>query len=249
MGCIMEKARKPVYKKWWFWLIVAVVAWGIVGYAIDFNGVRTSGTETPPRTAGTSASFSDANEAETTEETTDKIDPSVDVVKSAGFTDDEATAIWGVLKSLGAKPAEDFMDQGSVFVYKSGDVFADVYIDEETNVVKHVVVDGSEIYNGTVLFQISDALMDLAKEVALKRKTIAAVKEFLKAPSTAEFPDGITQHDQWKFSRDQGISEVSSYVDSQNSFGAMIRTNFKARFKIVTEELTGLEIDGDVVIS
>lgn len=53
------------------------------------------------------------------------------------------------------------------------------------------------------------------------------VSGFLKAPSTADFARGTVKQ------LEGGIYEVSSYVDSQNSFGAMIRSPWKAtlRFK------------------
>lgn len=46
------------------------------------------------------------------------------------------------------------------------------------------------------------------------------VKEFLKAPSTAKFGDceGLKNAD--------GIIIIASYVDAQNSFGAMLRNNY-----------------------
>ena len=51
----------------------------------------------------------------------------------------------------------------------------------------------------------------------------ALVKARLKAPATAEFPGGYS-----RFTQDLGNGEylVRSYVDSQNSFGAMLRQNF-----------------------
>lgn len=60
-----------------------------------------------------------------------------------------------------------------------------------------------------------------------------AVKANLKAPSTAKFPGTVLQSDEWKFGATfKGTNEgyvlyqVQSYVDAQNSFGAMIRSNF-----------------------
>lgn len=53
------------------------------------------------------------------------------------------------------------------------------------------------------------------------------VKEKLKSPSSAEFPGSreklaATQH------LDSGRYLINSYVESQNSFGAMLKTYFKA---------------------
>ncbi|MBI2638147.1 hypothetical protein HYW83_01000 [Candidatus Peregrinibacteria bacterium] len=50
------------------------------------------------------------------------------------------------------------------------------------------------------------------------------VEAMLKAPSTAKFPRGIP--DNILFSPEKNSYTVISYVDAQNSFGAMIRTNY-----------------------
>lgn len=47
-----------------------------------------------------------------------------------------------------------------------------------------------------------------------------AVKESLKAPTTAKFPFAEAVH------VGDDVYQMASYVDSQNSFGAMIRTHF-----------------------
>ena len=44
----------------------------------------------------------------------------------------------------------------------------------------------------------------------------------LKAPSTAKFPD----YEDSMFGMGTSVSQWTAYVDSQNGFGAMIRTNF-----------------------
>lgn len=65
-----------------------------------------------------------------------------------------------------------------------------------------------------------------------------AIKELLKAPSTAKFPN-ITE---WGFNKEDGVITVQSYVDAQNGFGAMIRSYFQ--FKIKDNTVTSLIFDG-----
>ena len=48
------------------------------------------------------------------------------------------------------------------------------------------------------------------------------VKEILKAPATADFPLGEYSHIQ----NDEDTYTVSSYVDSENGFGANVRNNW-----------------------
>jgi hypothetical protein len=73
------------------------------------------------------------------------------------------------------------------------------------------------------------------------------VKQALKSPSTAKFPgtDFLVHH----FGDNE--YEVVSYVDSQNSFGAMIRSNWNVQFQMINDnhqkKLKQLTIDGNVV--
>lgn len=68
------------------------------------------------------------------------------------------------------------------------------------------------------------------------------VKQNLKSPSTAEFgssTENITKLNDSTF-------EVRSYVDSQNSFGAMLRMNYYCKLYFDQEEtayLLDLELD------
>ena len=70
------------------------------------------------------------------------------------------------------------------------------------------------------------------------------VKRVLKAPSTASFPhiydEGVTVEDRY------GVYVVSAFVDSQNSFSAMIRNSCTCQLKKNGDkwELVGLIIDG-----
>lgn len=57
----------------------------------------------------------------------------------------------------------------------------------------------------------------------------SAVKESLKAPSTAKFPSSHNGQDIKQ--TDANTFIVNSYVDAQNSYGAMIRSNFSVTIK------------------
>ncbi|MCI9246875.1 MAG: hypothetical protein HFJ30_07165 [Clostridia bacterium] len=60
----------------------------------------------------------------------------------------------------------------------------------------------------------------------------------LKSPSTVRF----APYSQWNFSKKDGCISVKSYVDSQNSFGATIRTQFEMKTKNNT--IISLKLDG-----
>lgn len=65
-------------------------------------------------------------------------------------------------------------------------------------------------------------------EIELHIQAQQFVKQGLKAPSTAEFP--TLPYDT---SMDgSGLYEVDSYVDSQNSFGAMMRSNWSVLMRL-----------------
>jgi hypothetical protein len=56
------------------------------------------------------------------------------------------------------------------------------------------------------------------------------VKNNLKSPSTAEFP-GIFEKKSHITVLEEQTYKINSYVDSQNSFGAVIRTHFVGMVK------------------
>ena len=60
------------------------------------------------------------------------------------------------------------------------------------------------------------------------------VKNSLKTPSTAKFPN----KSEIKIIKDKEVYTIIGYVDAQNSFGAMIRTNYSASVKQIAKEDT-----------
>jgi hypothetical protein len=63
--------------------------------------------------------------------------------------------------------------------------------------------------------------------------TKTTITALLKAPSTAEFPGTFfSPFDGWGFKKTPGRVGATGYVDSQNSFGAMLRSQFKVIYKV-----------------
>lgn len=56
------------------------------------------------------------------------------------------------------------------------------------------------------------------------------VKKRLKSPSSAKFPDSQQKVDDTEYIGDNTY-KIRSYVESQNSFGAMIRTDFSCKIR------------------
>ena len=74
----------------------------------------------------------------------------------------------------------------------------------------------------------------------------AIIEKTLKAPSTAKFPS--SSHATVEHYATDGF-KISSYVDSQNGFGAMIRSEWTVLFEYVDEKLNIYQIivDGEEV--
>lgn len=69
---------------------------------------------------------------------------------------------------------------------------------------------------------------DVGGPIRIRDTTAEALSGILKSPSTASFPGGFFDPlEGWAFKKTAGRITVSSYVDSQNSFGATIRSKFK----------------------
>lgn len=100
---------------------------------------------------------------------------------------------------------------------------------------------------GGVLDNITNYTLDQLEISSFQQTTIENVKNNLKAPSTATFPGTILAADQWYVSRNKDIVTVQSYVDAQNSFGAMIRNQFIAQYSYSTGKALYLELAGTVV--
>lgn len=66
----------------------------------------------------------------------------------------------------------------------------------------------------------------------LQDSTKDTVNKFLHSPSSAKYPGGfLDRFDGWQFSRKGNRLSLSSYVDSQNAFGATMRNYFKITFE------------------
>lgn len=140
----------------------------------------------------------------------------------------------------------EFSDTWKIF--KEGDLFTLMfsYITKERN------VDVDNKFVATLNWDGSSEKLNLRKInsnpvivlsnnhiVTLQTITKDVVKSKLKAPSTAKFPGILLGAEDWRYGatfKDAGegnvIYQVQSYVDAQNSFGAMLRNNFNVVIEI-----------------
>lgn len=95
--------------------------------------------------------------------------------------------------------------------------------------VCRIYAGDTDIYNnGAVVGDVNDILVSSIQYVTLCNAAQSDVSNYLKSPATAVFPDVLG--DDWTVARDSDFFYVSSYVDSQNGFGATLRTTFIARY-------------------
>lgn len=95
--------------------------------------------------------------------------------------------------------------------------------------VCRIYAGDTDIYNdGAVVGDVNDILVSSMQYVTLCNAAQSDVSNYLKSPATAVFPDVLG--DDWTVVRDSDFFYVSSYVDSQNGFGATLRTTFIARY-------------------
>jgi hypothetical protein len=99
--------------------------------------------------------------------------------------------------------------------------------------------------NGGFVRKVTDFFIDEDEKKPFIQIALDFVPRGLKAPSTAQFPD-VTSND-WKVSRYGKYVEVESWVDAQNSFGALIRSDILMQIHYETKEVLYLSIGGEHV--
>lgn len=105
--------------------------------------------------------------------------------------------------------------------------------------------------NGKKVEDFKNRLITTEEKSRIKTWAEENVKEILKAPSTAKFPGSfLSPFKDWNISKDGNKFTVSSYVDSQNGFGAMIRSDFTITYewKDGTGKVVSMIFDGKKVV-
>ncbi len=151
-----------------------------------------------------------------------------------------------------------FMENASkddyIFSYTAYDgAFSMIYAVHvlEGDIVEIVDENTEVIYNTEGLNKdyVFYSYFDLDTTIEYSKTVVTSV---LKSPSTAEYPGSwLDPYEDWRVSKDKNIFTLSSYVDSQNSFGAMLRSNFVFQFRYVDEETMKpiyFEFDGEVLV-
>ncbi|NMA13446.1 MAG: hypothetical protein GX933_09745 [Chloroflexi bacterium] len=184
------------------------------------------------------------------------IDSSIKVImEGAGIDEISAIKALDVIRSVGFEKVyklEYIMDYDMLKAYS-----ADVGYTKKYN----VTFIGNEIFgisnpSGTVFYDrdaggaidhIQNYIFTDEDKSSFAYATEQNVKASLKAPSTAKFPSLVWNPGDWQFARKKDLVQVKSWVDSQNSFGAMIRSDIYAEYSYETGELACLVVGGKLV--
>ena len=111
-------------------------------------------------------------------------------------------------------------------------------IDEETNTYASLSVTYDMKY-----FEKWYLPMSVSEETDYQIYTEKNVKSLLKSPKTADFAN----INDWNFGKNDFYVVVQSYVDAQNSFGAIIRSEFAFVYPVNSTTVIYAVFDGEVV--
>ncbi len=118
------------------------------------------------------------------------------------------------------------------------------FVDIKDNKVCLIQYSDKILYkDDAIQHTLSEYIITEDEKVSLINKTQEIIKAILKSPSTAKFP---WNNDEWATGKQDGKTIVQGYVDSQNSFGATIRSEFQVTY--TNDTVTSLILDGEEYI-
>ena len=120
-----------------------------------------------------------------------------------------------------------------------------VFLDKKQNVYKITYKNHTLYGKGKVKSTLNDYCMTAEEQDTVMISCEEKIKEILTSPSTAEFAD----RNEWVFSKNKHTLLVQGYVDFQNGFGAMIRSDFQFEIDRKTNKIKSLIFDGKELIS
>lgn len=116
-----------------------------------------------------------------------------------------------------------------------------MYLDTDMKVYSLRYADYDLYINGETVATLQDYTFTSSEISDLQIRCQEIVKEILKSPSTAKFPSIL----QWGFAREKNIVTVQGYVDSQNGFGAEIRSDFQLIIDTDMDVIQSFIFDGE----
>lgn len=120
-----------------------------------------------------------------------------------------------------------------------------LYLKEDKSVNKIRYADNDMYSDGEVKLTINDFIITSSEKSNLQISSQGVIESILKSPSTAKFPN-INEWNIWKENRK---IYIQSYVDSQNSFGAELRSEFQFILSADDLNVESLIFDGEEMIN
>ena len=151
-----------------------------------------------------------------------------------GISVDDAKNIEAALNSIGVESVTDATkDEKGMYSlnvtakggYTPEKGYTHLFLDKDNKVETIKLKEIIMYKDGQAVHQPSDYVLSVSEENQMERQAKEMVKKILKAPTTAEF-----DYKTFRYFKLNGIGTIIGTVDSQNSFGAMIRSNFKVQF-------------------
>jgi hypothetical protein len=172
-------------------------------------------------------------------------------------TADQGSAIDAVLAECGIESVKDIThDELLDNAHVDGETGYRICVsDNIDNVILYLNADKTvygvryadyDLYvDGNVVATLQDYTFTTDEASDLMIKCEDKVKEVLKSPSTAKFPNIL----EWGFGKEKNIATVQGYVDAQNSFGAETRSNFQFIIDTDTNTIQSFIFDGQEMIT
>lgn len=176
------------------------------------------------------------------------------IISATSLNNVQSLYALNVLKSVGITSIgkiENKINMGSGSVgYTVNGTFAMILKDSKVFTV-FVSNRGIMLYDssaGGVKGQASDYILTDYEVTHYISEAQDMVTRALKAPSTAKFPSQIWALDKYAICKNKDIITVQSYVDSQNSFGAMLRNEWTVQMNTKEGKFTYLALGGKVLM-
>lgn len=264
---------KRIYEKTWF-IILLIIFFFPVGLFLMWKYTRWNKTikiivtilvvlmaifalvsdNSENTDTGTSDTTASIRAEETSTQPVRTVSESVQLLMDEGLTEEEANAIMNDLNSVGIeelvslkKGSGEGVDKLQAYAFSSESVSGVLTI--ENRKTYYIGTGNLDLFNaseGGKLDDVTRYLLSESEKYMFMADAESYVKQGLKSPSTADFPSHVFSGD-WKVTRKDDVVTVSSYVDAQNGFGAMIRSNFIVQISYSSSDCLYLEIDGQVL--
>lgn len=120
-----------------------------------------------------------------------------------------------------------------------------LYLDADKNVYAIRYADYDLYANNTKLATLQDYTVSLDELNKYQHLCQEKVKEVLKSPSTAKFPN----YTEWGFRQELNTFTIQGYVDAENGFGAEIRSQFQFIIDVSNDTIQSFIFDGEELIN